>query len=201
MIGELGYDGTYQIANLRAALGHVTNLERAIDAGAHIGTWSKVMSETFAHVEAFEPSPDTFEAFTANMAQFGCANVARHNVALGSAPGLVSMMLDPEQERRANTGARFVRPSLKGTIPVMTIDSFNFERVGFMKFDIEGSELAALRGAKDTLDRCKPIVLYENKRLWTRHYGIAKGAVEAFLKGHGYALLERAGNDVIWGPQ
>lgn len=200
MVGELGCDGTYQIANLRAALRHVSNHGLGIDAGAHIGTWSKVMSAHFERVVAFEPSPDTFEALLCNMQGFACLNVECLNVALGSGKGWVSMMLDPEQERRANTGARFVRPSARGTIPVVTIDSYAFDRVGFIKLDIEGSELEALRGAKDTLTRCQPIVLYENKKLWTRHYGLAKGVVEVFLKAHGYHFLEQAGNDVIWGP-
>lgn len=198
MVEELGCDGTYQLKHLTAALRHVTQHGCAIDGGAHIGTWSKVMAGVFDRVVAIEPSADTFECLEFNMAQFECANVERRNTAIGSAPGFVTMNLDAENEARANTGARFAKTG--GSIPVETIDSWNLERVGFLKLDIEGSEPFALRGAKDTLNRCRPIVLFENKKLWTRHFGLPKNAVDAFLTAHGYRLLETVSMDQVWGP-
>lgn len=196
MVNELKHDGTYQLSHLQKALEFVTEWGCAVDAGAHIGTWSRLMSHRFARVVSFEPSPDTFECLQWNMREQGCANVDAHPCAVGSEPGFVSMVLDAENEARANTGARFARPG--GQIPVVTIDSLNLQSVGFIKLDIEGSELAALRGAKDTLRRCKPIVLYEAKRLWTRHFGIPKGAVSEFLTAHGYAQVCKVSMDEIW---
>jgi FkbM family methyltransferase len=198
MVEELGCDGTYQVAHLLAALRHVREHGCAIDGGAHIGTWSKVMAGVFERVVAVEPSADTFECLDFNMAQFGCTNVARRNVAIGQAPGFVTMQLDKANEARANTGARFTKAG--GRIPVETIDSWHLERVGFLKLDIEGSEPFALRGAKDTLTRCRPIVLFENKKLWSRHFGLPKGAVSDFLTAQGYRLTESISMDQIWSP-
>ena len=199
MVNELGCDGTYQLDHLHAALCHVTDHGCAIDGGAPVGTWSKVMSGVFDRVVAVEPSADTFECLTFNLTKFGCTNVEARNVAIGSAPGFVTMNLDKDNEARANTGARFARDG--GTIPVETIDSWHLEDVGFLKLDIEGSEPFALRGAKDTLQRCKPIVLFENKRLWTRHFGLPKGAVAEFLEAQHYRLIETVSMDQIWGPR
>jgi len=187
----------YQQSHLTAAMRYVTNRDCAIDGGAHVGTWSLVMSGTFRRVIAVEPSPDTFECLDRNLREAGCQNVECHQVALGASAGSVSMTLDPEQAQRANTGARFVQPG--GTIPVVTIDSLHVPSLGFLKLDIEGSEFAALQGAKETLLRCKPIVLFENKRLWTRHYGVPKDAVSRYLSGLGYRHLERVSMDEIWG--
>ena len=36
-------------------------------------------------------------------------------------------------------------------IEVVTVDSFNCEKVSFIKFDVEGSELSAIEGAKKTI--------------------------------------------------
>lgn len=199
MVSEMAMDGTYQRSHLEAALTHVSLFGTAIDGGAHIGTWSKIMAARFAKVIAVEPSPDTFECLTHNMAAAGCTNVERLQVALGSAPGVVSMRLDAQNEARANTGARFAAPG--GEIPVITIDSLNLTDVGFIKLDIEGSEPAALRGAKATLKRCGPIVLFENKWLWTRHFGLPKNAVRDFLIAVGYHQLGQISCDQIWGPQ
>lgn len=203
MVDELRADGTYQIDNLMAALRHVTNFDCAIDGGAHVGAWTRVMSMRFARVIAVEPSEDTFEALLWNTRgsafEEPLSNVACRNVALGDAPGYVTMALDPDQAARANTGARFVEAG--GSIPVETIDSWHLPSLGFLKLDVEGSEPHALRGAVETLKRCRPIVLFENKWLWTKHYGLPKNIVAKFLEGLGYRMLEQVSRDQIWGPR
>lgn len=199
MVNELKADGTYQIENLLEGLKHVTNFDCAIDGGAHIGTWSKVMAEKFGKVIAVEPSADTFEALAWNLAQAGIDNVDIKKVALGDAPGTVRMDLTADQAERANTGARFTQPG--GTIPVETIDSWNLPSLGFLKLDIEGSEFVALRGAVQTLKRCKPIVLFENKFLWTRNFGLPKNVVAKLLEGIGYRFIAQVSRDQVWGPR
>lgn len=199
MAAAMSPSGTYQLANLEAALRHVTNFSAAIDAGAHVGTWTKVMAGTFASVVAVEPSPDTFECLEWNVAQAGLTNVRCVAAALGAkAGGRVSMALDAANRDRSNTGARFVRAG--GDIPVTTIDALGLADVGFIKLDIEGSEPAALQGAADTMRRCRPVVLFENKKLWARHHGQPPNAVEAILRSHGYRMVEKVSCDEIWRP-
>jgi hypothetical protein len=43
-------------------------------------------------------------------------------------------------------------------------------------------------------------VLFENKWLWTRHYGLPKHAVAKFLTAVGYRLVEQVSRDQIWVP-
>jgi FkbM family methyltransferase len=198
MVSEMAMDGTYQLSHLEAALAHVTDFRTAFDGGAHIGTWSKILAQRFGRVIAIEPSPDTFTCLDYNMTAAGCTNVERLPVAIGAAPGVVAMALDAPNQARANTGARFAKPG--GTIPVITIDSLDLPDLGFLKLDVEGSEPMALRGAKATLTRCRPIVLFENKWLWTRHFGLPKHAVRDFLIAVGYRQIGQISCDQIWGP-
>lgn len=199
MVSQVDHEGLYQIDNLRAGLRYVTNFDCAIDGGAHVGCWSSVMSKAFTSVIAVEPSPDTFEALDWNLTQGGYANVTRKNVALGDQPGTVTMTIDPDQQARANTGARYVKAG--GSIQVETIDSWALQSLGFLKLDIEGSEYVALRGAVETIRRCQPIVLFENKWLWTHHYGLPKNAVASLLEGLRYRLLAQVSRDQVWGPR
>jgi FkbM family methyltransferase len=199
MLEEISKQGEYQRTHLDAALKFVTDFSVAIDGGAHIGTFSKVMSSRFARVIAAEPSTDTFEALSWNLREFGCANVEARNVALGEGPGSVEMRLDPEQTLKANTGARFVVEG--GTIRVEAIDSWNLKTLGLLKLDVEGSEPMALRGAKQTIRRCRPIILYENKFLWARHYDLPKRAVADVLEPLGYREVARVSRDSIWSPK
>lgn len=195
MVAELKDDGTYQAPNLYAALDFVTDFSCAIDGGAHIGTWSKLLNERFQRVIAVEPSPDTFAALVTNMAAFGCAQVESRNVALGKTAGFVSMTLDEKGASMKNTGARFVQPG--DEIRMVTIDSWNLPTLGFLKLDIEGSEPAALEGARATLKRCKPVVLFEHKFLWKR-FGLPREACAQILKPLGYRQVATVSRDEIW---
>lgn len=197
MVDELTTDGQYQASHLREALRFVTNFGVGIDGGAHVGTWSKLMADAFQQVIAFEPSPDTFECLLFNLKSID--HVDCQPYALGAAPGRVSMALDAANEARANTGARHT--AVGGDIQVITIDSLNLQNVGFIKLDVEGSEPMALEGAAATIARCRPIVLFENKRLWSRHFGLPKDAVDRILIGFGYRHLATVSCDQIWGPR
>lgn len=198
MADEMTPDGSYQAGHLTAALAYVTDWSCAVDCGAHVGTWSRIMSGRFERVIAVEPSPDTFEALVANLAVFGCSNVEAKAVAVGSAPGQVHMEIEAKAAALSNTGARYVVPG--GSIPVETIDSWDLPSLGLLKMDIEGSEAQAIRGASETIRRCRPIVIYEDKG-FVRRYGDQKHAVSMLLQQLGYRELQRVKMDAIWGPR
>lgn len=195
MAAQLGADGRYQGDHLDSALAYVNDWGRALDGGSHIGSWSLQLARQFDSVVACEPAPDTFEALVENVKD--CGNVVPMNVALGAASGSVMMAIDAKNEARANTGARYVRPN--GTIQMITIDSLNLPSLGFLKLDVEGSELPALMGARATLLRCQPIVLFEEKGFGAR-FGFRRGQAADFLTDLGYHLLTIQSADQIWGP-
>lgn len=197
MVGELQADGSYQRANLEKALEFVTDWTIAVDGGSHIGAWSRILSQRFERVIAVEPSADTREALVRNMAEFGCLNVEVQGVALGAAPGQVSMTVDEKGAAMKNTGARFVTAG--GDVPLVTIDSWQLSTLGFLKLDVEGSEVAALQGAMKTLKRCKPVVLFESKTLWKR-YGYHRDAPQGLLARLGYRQAAMVSRDEIWVP-
>lgn len=198
MAREIQPDGTYQRTHLERALTYVTDRSIAIDGGAHVGTFSRTMSQHFTQVIAVEPSADTYAALCMNMRAFACLNVTCLGAALGSAPGFVSMRCDARELARGNTGARHVEPG--GTISVERIDDWRIPSLGLLKLDVEGSEVAALEGAAATLTRCRPIVLFEDKGLWAR-YGAAPDAPQRLLTALQYRHLETVGSDAIWGPR
>jgi FkbM family methyltransferase len=197
MSQELQPDGTYQASHLHAALQYVTDWTCAADMGAHAGTWSRILSGRFDKVIAAEPSADTFAALEVNMQTFGCTNVELRPVAVGAAAGRVDMVLDGRGATLKNTGSRHVGPG--DSVVVEAIDAWQLPTLGFLKLDIEGSEVFALMGARATLLRCRPIVLFENKYLW-KQYKLPRDAPQQFLKRLHYRHLVNAGCDEIWGP-
>jgi FkbM family methyltransferase len=197
MLDEMHPDGRYQYNHLDAALGYISDFRVAVDGGAHVGTWTRVMADRFARVIAVEPSADTFEALCENVRAFGLANVEVKNVALGGAAGRVDMVLDGRAATLNNTGGRRIVEG-SGT-PMEAIDDWGLETLGFLKLDVEGSEVVALQGARKTLRRCRPIVLFENKGLWKR-YGFDQRAPHGILTGLLYKPIVKIGCDEIWGP-
>jgi FkbM family methyltransferase len=196
--GHMDANGNYQGEHLVKALSYVSDFKVAIDGGAHVGTWSKPMSLLFQRVLAFEPADDTFAALKQNMEEFGCKNVELYNAALGDKLATGHMEQSRTGEEMHNTGARYLMPV--GDIPIMTIDSLKLPWLGFLKLDIEGSELAAMHGGRKTIMRHRPIVLFEDKGNGKNHYGQKRNASSEFLAMLGYHHLERIGGDEIWGP-
>lgn len=196
MSDQMRPDGTYQGDHLTAALTHVTDWSCAIDGGAHVGLWSRTMAGRFGRVLSFEPSPDTYECLAFNVQALD--NVKAHQLALGDAPGQVSMTWNAECEARQNTGGRYVRQG--GDVQVITIDSLQLASLGFLKLDVEGSEPMALAGAGETIDRCKPVILVEAKWMWVKNFGLPKQAVTDILTRLGYRQRQVVGCDQIWGP-
>ena len=50
---------------------------------------------------------------------------------------------------------------IKQSVEVRSFDSFNFEKLNFMKIDAEGAELAILKGTRDSIKKFKPFVCFE----------------------------------------
>lgn len=57
---------------------------------------------------------------------------------------------------------------IKGTgniaVPIRTLDSFEIDNVGFIKYDIEGYELKAVRGSEQTIKKFYPVIVVEQNR-------------------------------------
>ena len=144
--------------DIKTALTHVQGTEVAIDGGANVGAYSRAMARHFDRVHAFEPAPDTFAALSRNLGEWGLADrVSAYNAAISDRHENVSLGLP----RGSRSVSRYITGP--GDIPTMLIDDLELAVVDFIKLDLEGYEYRALLGAQDTLKRCRPIVMFEDK--------------------------------------
>lgn len=186
---RIGPNGEYQFEALEAGLAYVRKWRVAIDAGAHVGLWTRVLAAKFRQVIAFEPSPDTYEALLLNLA----GTIDCRNQALGALPGKVHMVLDPKYE--GHTGARYIAEG--GDIERVTMDSLGLPRLDFLKLDLEGGETDALLGGLSTLARCHPVIVIEDKRFGKR-FGYDREVPAKILAGLGAKEVGKAGINKIW---
>jgi len=184
----------FQIDRLNIALSYVTSWGYAIDGGSHVGTWSIEMAKQFKYVLSFEPAPDTFECLCRNTKEF--LNIEQFNEALGDRQGLVTSMDDIT--RPGNTGSRFVKQDPNGEIPMDSIDNLDLPSLGLLKLDLEGAEYLALKGAKETICRHKPVVFVEIKKGMAERFNNDMYAPLNFLKELGAEKVDRIKSDYIY---
>lgn len=130
----------------------------AVDVGAWYGPWTARLtrladlvvaveptSQLAAHLRASFPTVDVVEAAASD--HDGAADL--YVAAAGPIVGVSSL----DRGAGQNVGRVSVR--------LVTIDGLALRDVRFIKLDIEGHELAALRGAAETIARDRPVLLVE----------------------------------------
>lgn len=177
----------HDLHHLEKALQYCKSFRVAIDGGAHQGIWTKRLSEYFEQVFAFEPIKNNYDLIEES------TRVIKFNRGLSNKKE--SRVMVPGSE---NTGQWHINPESdelgESFIP---LDSLNLHEVDFIKLDVEGYELFALQGAKETILKNKPLVLIEENGLCSR-YGVKKGDAGKFLKSLGYRHIRTFNKDQLY---
>lgn len=155
--GRRTYQYHKQMACMRVIPEGVRHM--CIDVGGHVGFWSYWLARDFSHVKAFEPHPLHQRLYKKNMQ-------GRDNWELfGSGLGNEFIPSVQISEQADNTGNTHIVPEGEGKhhTEIHTLDSYNFSVVDFIKIDVEGYELQVVEGAAETITRCKPVMIVEQK--------------------------------------
>jgi FkbM family methyltransferase len=123
-------------------------------------------------------------------------NIRPFHKALGDKEVLVTPKAD--DTRVGNTGANFVEIDPEGSVEMVTIDSMHLKELDFLKLDLEGAEYLALKGAEETLRRCRPVVFVEVKKGMAERFGLEKDAPLRFLESLGAKQVTRLKNDYVY---
>lgn len=130
----------------------------AIDIGANIGNHSIYFSERFSHVYSFEINPQTYELLKFNTKN---TNITTVNLGLSDVSSIVKFKQD-----NLNVGHGKIVKECEDSnleLKVVTLDSQNLQldNLGLIKIDVEGHELNVLKGAISTIEKFKPVILFE----------------------------------------
>ncbi len=154
-----------------------------VDAGANEGLFGMFAEAMLGPVSliGFEPVFENFPLLEQNWAEID--NVF-YGVALSDHSGTETMHL------LSLTGSTLYREELDEAVPIRevqveTLDSLQLAQVDLVKLDIEGAEEAALAGATETLDRCRPFVLCSYE-----HRVNDRAALLDLADAHGYTVMD-----------
>jgi FkbM family methyltransferase len=148
--------GEYDWPQIGLLRGLVGAKSRMIFAGAHIGALliPIVQAAGTRAVYAYEPSPNNYKLLSMNLALNGIDGIVVRNTAVGESPGMIRFT-----ENRINTGNCRVDMSGGGlAVPMDTLDRSvppEWESIDLIVMDVEGSEVAAMRGAQAVLAKTK----------------------------------------------
>jgi FkbM family methyltransferase len=163
-----------------------------IDGGAHMGVYSVLLSDSFKEVHSFEAQKRTYFQLCGNVFLNEKENVRPYNVAITS-PAKANQITTLSIVSKDGGGSTICRPHAPvlatEKVKTATIDSFHIENVGLIKLDIEGNELKALEGARNTIERSnKPPIIFEaNNDAW---FTDQKKELFGYLNQNGYDIVE-----------
>ena len=136
--------------------------DRVADVGANNGLYTHAFAKRGALVEAFEPQPECVNVLRAYASRRRSRYVQVHPVALSSSSGVAALHLPRGSESSPSASLR-ATPDADAAleVPVEPLDSFGCSDLRLLKIDVEGAELDVLRGAAETLKRCRPLLFVE----------------------------------------
>lgn len=128
--------------------------DKVLDIGANIGYYTVLLSQLVGdsgQIIAVEPDPANFALLQRNLALNDCRNVVTHQLALSEAASTATLY-----HCEFNTGMHRLYPSVccvEDGIGVSSVagDTLIQDSLDFIKIDIEGYELPALKGLRNTL--------------------------------------------------
>ena len=168
-----------ELANILALVDCLPTDCLVVDGGANAGFFTVPVAQRIKQkngkVIAFEPQREIFNGLAGTIALNDLSNVRLNRMGLGDLAGsatvpdvdysvdqdfgIVSIMQNP------TAGDLYSMVVDQQQVQTIRLDDLNLPRLDFYKLDVEGYELAALNGSRDTIVKHRPIMWIEYWKL------------------------------------
>jgi FkbM family methyltransferase len=174
-----------------------------VDVGAHIGIHTIAMSRavgTEGKVIAFEPQKKMYVEQLQNLKLNDCSNVISIRKALGERSKTIELA-QRNSENEGGTPIGWGGDEAK----MITLDSLELENVSLIKIDVESYEYFVFQGARETILRNKPVIIFEvmgghDYKKCTEEIKSKFDQVLSLVESFGYRVSLIFGNDYIAFP-
>ncbi len=169
-----------------------------VDVGANMGLYTLYAARRVGdtgRVLAIEPSRREVAILKSNVEINQLKNVTILQLAVSDQVGEVELLVAGTRNSGHNTLGAFGyntpldhRENVEAQRLDQIVQAEGLQRIHVIKMDIEGAELAALRGAVDTLDRDHPLLLLELSDRLLQHQRSGSADVLSLLAQLGYRM-------------
>ncbi len=169
----------------------ITPRSLVLDVGASLGLWTiqlaRISQQRGAKVWAFEPYPDNLRWLNSNVRANGhCETVEIINAALGAQEGMGWIA---GEQGGGNAVVGFAHRDYSRPTRVLRLDDLELPaRVSFIKLDVEGYELEVLRGARQVIERDRPVIFGEFNARWLARRSEDLPAFLREMHDHGWRI-------------
>jgi FkbM family methyltransferase len=191
MTGATGnwYCGLLEASEMAFVLHLLRPGERFVDVGANVGSYTILAAGAAkAEVVAVEPIPSTFESLQRNVALNALDErgaVTCHRLGLSDTQGRLRFTSGFDTVNHVVSDGEEA-PSIG--VPVTRMDDLLDHQVpSLIKIDVEGHELAVLRGAHRALGDPRLLAVIMETNGSGERYGVPDEALHAEMRGHGFA--------------
>ena len=157
------YQEFYEIATLNYLKNKYKHFDTILDVGANIGNHMLYYCAQLntQKVVCFEPNPLNRQTLLKNISLNHLENkVTVFDTALGEKSGRGIQ----KNFSLSNTGTNSIEEIdtvEMSSITIASMDSYDFTSIDFIKIDVEGFEIPVLLGAKNTIRKCRPVIMVE----------------------------------------
>ena len=167
----------------------------ALDIGANKGVYTFALLNHCRRVHAFEPNPKLFRV----LKRWATGKAELYDIALSDETGEADLLVPRSSKGYSNQGASLSEIKVQGDhgiarVRTSRLDDMDIHDIGFMKIDVEGAEMAVLRGAKETIARDKPVMMIELEAV---HTGRPIEDLIAEVECYGYKGKALVGDDLV----
>ena len=150
----------------------------------HAGTFFGDMLPNFSkfvqgNVYAFEPVLENYVLAKLSVERNQLLNVVLINSALSEKVG--NLQIETKQENGLHAGGASKVAASGQICSSLTIDCLGVSDIVLIQLDVEGHELMALKGAEQTINKCRPVIAIEDN---------SRNCTE-FLELHGYSFVRQ----------
>lgn len=156
-LAKKGKPPVYQAFQRRKSTMLASHRRVALDIGANVGLWSRELCDRFDRVIAFEPVQEFVNCLKLNVPN---DNLEIKQFALGNEDTMINMVITEHNTGHSHVDLNSIG---HGTVPMVRLDSLEFDHVDYVKIDVEGFETELVLGAEQTFKHHKPIIMIEQK--------------------------------------
>lgn len=158
-----------------------------VDAGSNYG-WHSIKSSLFCKtVYSFEPQKYIHDVQRMSIDDNNILNIKLFNCGLGEVNETKEMTPIQYDNTSLNMGDLSIGVGGE-RIEVRTLDSFDLDRLDFIKIDVQGYEKFILKGAKNTINKCKPTIIIEMEDHQLKRFGYGVTELFELIRSFGYHI-------------